>query len=198
VHNFFGDLEEGFKMKNKLPADKANSLLKVIKKRFEENMERHKDLKWMEVQKRLESKPDKFLSIYEMEKTGGEPDVIGFDRKDRSFIFCDCSPESPKDRRSLCYDRQALNKRKENKPKNTVIDLAEEMGVELLTEQQYRDLQELGEFDLKTSSWVATPPEIRKLGGAIFCDRRYNQVFTYHNGADSYYAARGFRAILKV
>jgi hypothetical protein len=185
-------------MKNKLPADKTNSLMKVLKKRFEENMERHKDLKWMEVQKRLESKPDRLLSIYEMEKTGGEPDVIGFNKKDGTLIFCDCSPESPKDRRSLCYDRQALNKRKENKPKDTVIDFAEKMGVELLTEQQYRDFQELGEFDLKTSSWVATPPEIRKLGGAIFCDRRYNQVFTYHNGADSYYAARGFRAILKV
>ena len=182
----------------KLSQKQSESLLKILKERFEKNMNRHKGLKWTDVEAKLEKNPDKLAIVSAMEETGGEPDVIGFDKKANVYIFCDCSAESPKDRRSICYDRKALNSRKENKPKNSAMDLAEELGLEMLTEEQYRDLQKLGEFDLKTSSWVLTPPEIRKLGGAIFCDRRYNHVFTYHNGAESYYAARGFRGLVKV
>ena len=161
-------------------------------------MARHKGLKWTDVAARLEANAEKLWSLSEMERTGGEPDVVGFDKKTGEITFYDCSAESPKERRSVCYDREALNARKENKPKNSAIDMATTMGIELLTEDQYRELQTLGEFDLKTSSWVQTPPAIRKLGGALFCDRRYNTVFLYHNGADSYYAARGFRGSLKV
>lgn len=160
-------------------------------------MPRHGKLEWSKVQARLEANAAKLWSLHEMEKTGGEPDVVGHDKKSGEYIFFDCSAESPK-RRSICYDRKALDSRKEHKPKNSAVDMADAMGVELLTEEQYRDLQKLGEFDLKTSSWVLTPPGIRKLGGAIFCDRRYDTVFTYHNGAESYYAARGFRGSLKV
>ena len=182
----------------KLSQKQSESLLKILKERFEKKMNRHKSLKWTDVEAKLEKNPDKLAIVSAMEETGGEPDVIGFDKKANVYIFCDCSAESPKDRRSICYDRKALNSRKENKPKNSAMDLAEELGLEMLTEEQYRDLQKLGEFDLKTSSWVLTPPEIRKLGGAIFCDRRYDHVFTYHNGAESYYAARGFRGLVKV
>ncbi|HEX6045942.1 MAG TPA: DUF4256 domain-containing protein [Pyrinomonadaceae bacterium] len=187
-------------MKNKkqLSAGQREELLGVLKARFEKNMNRHKGLEWAKVQAKLEGNSEKLWSLSEMERTGGEPDVIGHDKKTGEYIFCDCSAESPKDRRSLCYDREALNARKENKPKDTAIDMATAMGIELLTEDQYRALQELGKFDLKTSSWVATPPDIRKLGGAIFCDRRYDHVFLYHNGADSYYAARGFRGSLRI
>ena len=170
----------------------------ILKTRFEKNMVRHKGLVWDKVQSKLEANPDKLWSLGEMESTGGEPDVIGYDIKKGEFVFCDCSAESPAGRRSLCYDREALNARKEHKPKNSAIDLAFEMGIEILTEEQYRELQRLGGFDLKTSSWIKTPPEIRKLGGAIFCDRRYDTIFVYHNGAESYYAARGFRGLLKV
>lgn len=161
-------------------------------------MNRHKGLEWAGVQARLEASPEKLWTLNEMETTGGEPDVVGHDKKTGEFIFYDCSAESPKGRRSICYDRAALDARKENKPKDSALDMATALGVELLTEAQYRELQKLGNFDLKTSSWVLTPPEIRKLGGALYCDRRYNQVFLYHNGADSYYAARGFRGSLNV
>jgi hypothetical protein len=173
-------------------------LLKTLKARFEKNMNRHKDLAWAKVQARLDAAPDKLWSLNEMEKTGGEPDVVGQDKKTGEFIFYDCSTESPKGRRSLCYDREALESRKENKPANSATDMAAAMGIELLTEEQYRELQKLGEFDTKTSSWVKTPSNIRKLGGAVFCDRRYDTVFLYHNDAESYYAARGFRGSLKV
>lgn len=184
--------------KKKLSAKECDSLLKTLKDRFEKNKDRHKGLKWPDVQAKLEKNPDKLWSLNEMENTGGEPDVIGRDKKSGVYFFCDCSAESPKDRRSICYDRKALNSRKEHKPKNSALDLAEEMGIEILTEEQYRELQTLGEFDLKTSSWVQTPAAIRSLGGALFCDRRFDHVFTYHNGAESYYAARGFRGLLKV
>jgi len=184
--------------KKKLPAASQKELIATLKTRFEKNMNRHKGLEWSKIQAKLEANPEKLWSLDEMESTGGEPDVVGFDKKTGEYIFYDCSPESPKDRRSYCYDREALNARKEHKPANSVMDVAAEMGIELLTEEQYRELQTLGKFDSKTSSWVKTPPEIRKLGGAIFCDFRYNHVFTYHNGADSYYAARGFRGALKV
>ena len=153
---------------------------------------------WAKIQARLEANPEKLWALGEMERTGGEPDVVGFEKKTGAYIFYDCSPESPKDRRSLCYDREALASRKEHKPKDNVIDMAVALGIQLLTEEEYRALQQLGDFDLKTSSWVKTPAEIRKLGGALFCDRRYNTVFVYHNGAESYYAARGFRGSLKV
>lgn len=182
----------------KLPAKQRDELLKTLQVRFDENMPRHKGLKWADVQARLEAHPDKLWSVSEMERTGGEPDVVGYDKKSGEFIIYDCSAESPKGRRSLCYDREALDGRKENKPANSVMDLATEMGIELLTEAQYRELQKLGSFDLKTSSWISTPAEIRKLGGAVFCDRRYGQVFLYHNGADSYYAARAFRGSIRV
>jgi hypothetical protein len=184
--------------KKKLSADLQKELINVLKSRFEKNMNRHKGLEWTKIQAKLEANPEKLWSLDEMEHSGGEPDVVGFDKKTGEYIFYDCSPESPKDRRSYCYDREALNARKEHKPANSVIDVAAEMGIELLTEEQYRELQTLGKFDSKTSSWVKTPPEIRKHGGAIFCDFRYNHVFTYHNGADSYYAARGFRGSLRV
>ena len=175
-----------------------DELLKALKSRFEKNTLRHSSLKWSDVQEKLEAQAEKFWSLHEMERTGGEPDVVGRDAKSGEFIFFDCSAESPSGRRSLCYDRAALDSRKENKPVDSAVNMADSMGIELLTEEQYRELQRLGDFDLKTSSWVKTPSEIRKLGGALFCDRRYDHVFTYHNGADSYYAARGFRGALRV
>jgi hypothetical protein len=178
--------------------EEQEELLKTLKARFEKNMNRHKGLDWAKVQARLEANPQKLRSLNEMETTGGEPDVVGHDKKSGEYIFYDCSAESPKGRRSICYDHEALEARKENKPKDSAVNMAATMGIELLTEEQYRELQKLGNFDLKTSSWVKTPPEIRKLGGALFCDRRYNQVFLYHNGADSYYAARAFRGSLRV
>jgi len=185
-------------MKKKLTQNQQQELLKVLKARFEKNMKRHKGIEWTKVQARLESKAAKLWSLSVMEETGGEPDVVGFDKKAGEFIFFDCAEESPKGRRSLCYDDTALKSRKEYKPKDSAVAMAEEMGIELLTEAQYRELQTLGNFDLKTSSWVKTPAEIRKLGGALFCDRRFGHVFLYHNGAESYYAARGFRGALRV
>lgn len=185
--------------KNKeLSLEQQEELLQTLKKRFEKNMNRHKDLEWAKVQAKLEANPEKLWSLNEMEGTGGEPDVVGYDEKTDGYIFYDCSAESPKGRRSVCYDREALESRKKHKPENNVMDMATAMGIELLTEEQYRELQKLGNFDLKTSSWVQTPANIRKLGGAIFCDRRYDTVFVYHNGADSYYGARGFRGSLRV
>jgi len=173
-------------------------LLTALQARFEKNMNRHKGLEWAEAQAKLEADAEKLWSLHEMERTGGEPDVVGHDEKTGEYIFYDCCAESPNGRRSLCYDRAALESRKENKPKGNALDMAAAMGIELLTEEQYRDLQKLGDFDTKTSSWVKTPAAIRKLGGALFCDRRYNTVFLYHNGAESYYAARGFRGWLRV
>ena len=186
--------------KKELSPEQQEELLRVLKARFEKNMNRHKGLAWDNLRIRLESTEakEKLWAINEMERTGGEPDVMGHDEKTGEYIFCDCSAESPKGRRSLCYDREALESRKEHKPENSALDLATAMGIELLTEEQYRELQNLGKFDLKTSSWVKTPAPIRKLGGALFCDRRYDTVFVYHNGADSYYAARGFRGWLSV
>jgi hypothetical protein len=184
--------------KHALSPQQREQLLNTLKTRFEKNMNRHKGVVWDKVQARLGSNPEKLWSLSEMERTGGEPDVVAPDKKSGAYIFYDCSAESPKDRRSLCYDRAALDARKENKPKDSAVDMAAAIGVELLTEEQYRELQQLGEFDLKTSSWVKTPAEIRKRGGAVFCDRRYDHVFLYHNGADSYYAARGFRGWLSV
>lgn len=184
--------------KKKLSPEESAALINTLKTRFEKNIKRHKGIEWSAAQKKLEASPAKLWSLFEMENTGGEPDVVGYDKKNNEYLFFDCSAESPKDRRSLCYDREALDKRKENKPKDTALDMAEAMGIEILNEEEYRALQQLGEFDLKTSSWVATPADIRKLGGAIFCDRRYNTVFKYHNGAESYYAARGFRGSLRV
>ena len=181
------------KNKKELSTEQAEALLGTLKDRFENNMSRHKGLEWAKLQAKLEADGKKLWSLHEMESTGGEPDVVGFDIKTGEYLFYDCSAESPKGRRSICYDREALEARKEYKPANNAIDMAAAMGIELLTEEQYRALQLLGNFDLKTSSWVKTPAEIRKLGGAIFCDRRYDTVFVYHNGADSYYAARGFR-----
>jgi hypothetical protein len=186
------------KSKKTLTATERDELLKILKQRFEKNIQRHKGIKWSDVQAKLEANPEKMWSLDQMELTGGEPDVVGYDKKTGEYIFYDCSPETPKGRRSICYDRAALNARKEHKPRTSAMDMAEEMGVTMLTEAQSRELQKLGEFDLKTSSWVQTPPEIRKLGGALFCDRRFNTVFVYHNGAESYYAARGFRAELRV
>jgi hypothetical protein len=184
--------------KKKLSPEQSEELLKTLKSRFEKNMKRHKDLEWAKVQEKLKANPEKLWSLDDMETTGGEPDVVGQDKKTGEYIFYDCSAESPKDRRSLCYDREALESRKEHKPKNSATEVAADMGIELLTEEQYRELQELGEFDTKTSSWIQTPDNIRELGGALFCDRRYNHVFVYHNGAESYYAARGFRGSLRV
>ena len=184
--------------KKELPREQREEVLRALKARFERNMNRHEGLEWANVQGKLEANPEKLWSINEMERTGGEPDAVGHDKKTGEYIFYDCSPESPKGRRSLCYDREALESRKENKPKGSAMDLAAAMGIELLTEEQYRELQELGEFDAKTSSWVKTPAAIRKLGGALFCDRRYDTVFLYHNGAESYYAARGFRGSLRL
>jgi hypothetical protein len=184
--------------KKELSSEQRAELLKTLKARFVKNMNRHKGLAWAEVEAKLEAHREKLASLQEMERTGGEPDVVGQDKKTGEYIFCDCSAESPKGRRSLCYDREALESRKEAKPKDSATNMAAAMGVELLTEEQYRELQKLGDFDTKTSSWVKTPSEIRKLGGALFCDRRFNTVFVYHNGAESYYAARGFRGSLRV
>ena len=181
-----------------LTKQQREELLNLLKTRFEKNMKRHKGVEWNKVQARLEANPEKLWSLNEMENTGGEPDVVGHDKKSGDYIFYDCSAESPKGRRSFCYDGEALKSRKEHKPAYNAIDMATEMGIEILTEEQYRELQQLGQFDTKTSSWVETPAGIRKLGGAIFCDRRYNHVFTYHNGSESYYAARGFRGSLSV
>ena len=184
--------------KRKLSPEQREELLGALKGRFEKNMNRHKGLEWAEIQAKLEADPSKLWSLNEMERTGGEPDVVGHDKKTGETIFYDCSAESPKGRRSLCYDGEALESRKEFKPEDNAMDLAAAMGIEILTEEQYRDLQKLGNFDTKTSSWLKTPPEIRKLGGAIFADRRYDHVFVYHNGAESYYGSRGFRGSLRV
>ena len=184
--------------KKTLSPERKQELLNTLEARFESHIDRHKGLDWADVAAKLEGDPEKLWTLHEMETTGGEPDIVGRDKTTGEYIFYDCSAESPKGRRSLCYDRAAWEARKEHKPKNNAMDLAAAMGIELLTEEQYRQLQELGEFDTKTSSWVITPAAIRKLGGAIFCDRRYDHVFTYHNGAESYYAARGFRGSLRV
>ena len=184
--------------KPKLSAEHREDLLRGLKAHFEKNINRHKGLEWAHVQAKLEANPDKLWSLDEMEKTGGEPDVIGQDNKTGEYIFYDCSAESPKGRRSVCYDREALQARKEHKPKDSAVDMAAAMGIELLTEEEYRELQKLGDLDTKTSSWVKTPSDIRKLGGALFCVRRYGHVFVYHNGAESYYAARAFRGSLRV
>ena len=185
-------------MKKELSSKLREELLSTLQNRFEKNMNRHKGVEWIKVKLRLEANAKKLWSLSEMENTGGEPDIVGHDKKTGEYIFYDCSSESPAGRRSYCYDNQALEARKEFKPKDSAVNKASEMGIELLTEEQYRELQNLGKFDTKTSSWVKTPPEIRKLGGAVFCDRRYDTVFLYHNGAESYYAARGFRGFLKV
>ncbi len=189
---------KGAVTKKELSPEQREELLRALKARFEKNMNRHKGLEWAKVKGKLEGKTEKLWSLSEMEGTGGEPDIVGHDKKTGEYIFFDCSAESPKGRRSLCYDREALEARKEHKPENNAVDMAAAMGAELLTEEQYRELQKLGNFDTKTSSWVQTPSDIRKLGGALFCDRRYNTVFVYHNGAESYYAARGFRGSLRV
>lgn len=181
-----------------LKAEQREELLRALKARFEKNMNRHKGLEWAEVQAKLEANPEKLWSLNEMERTGGEPDVVGYDKETGEYIFYDCSAESPKGRRSVCYDREGQESRKEHKPENNAIDMAAAIGIELLTEEQYRELQKLGNFDTKTSSWVKTPSDIRKLGGALFADRRYGQVFVYHNSAPSYYGARGFRGSLRV
>lgn len=186
------------KSKNVLTQKQGDELFKVLKARFEKNMGRHKGIEWAKVQAKLEANTEKLWSLSEMERTGGEPDVVGQYKKTGEYIFYDCSAETPNGRRSVCYDRDGLNSRKEFKPENNAVDMAVDMGIELLNEEQYRELQELGEFDIKTSSWLETPSKIRKLGGAIFGDRRYDHVFVYHNGAQSYYAARGFRGVLRV
>jgi hypothetical protein len=187
-------------MENKkhLSPEQRSTLISILKDRFEKNKNRHKGLEWANVQAKLEANPEKLWSLNEMERTGGEPDVIGYNTNTGEYLFYDCSAESPKDRRSVCYDREALESRKEHKPKNSAVAMASEMGIELLTEEQYWHLQQFGNFDTKTSSWIKTPAEIRKLGGAIFADFRYGTVFVYHNGAESYYAARGFRGLLRV
>ncbi|PFB63379.1 DUF4256 domain-containing protein [Bacillus cereus] len=184
--------------KNELSVEQQEELLTVLKARFEKNTNCHEDLEWAKVEAKLAANPEKLWSLNEMEVTGGEPDVIAYDKEKDEYTFCDCSKESPKGRRSLCYDREALESRKKHQPENTVIDVANAMGIELLTEEQYRELQKLGNFDMKSSSWVQTPSDIRELGGALFCDYRFGHVFVYHNGADSYYAARGFRGSLRV
>jgi hypothetical protein len=184
--------------KKALSQEKRKELLRILRARFENNMNRHKGLEWAEVQANLEAHAEKQWSLNEMERTGGEPDVVGYDKKTGGYIFYDCSAESPEGRRSLCYDREAMDARKEHKPKNNAADMAASMGIELLTEEQYRELQKLGNFDTKTSSWVNTPSAVRSLGGALFCDRRFDTVFVYHNGAESYYAGRGFRGWLRV
>src|SRR2546426_8560642 len=185
------------RMKKELSPKQREELLNTLKARFEKNMNRHKGLEWAKVQAKLEADTGKLWSLNEMERTGGEPDVVGFDKKTGEYIFYDCSAESPKGRRSVCYDREALEARKEHKPKDSAMDMAAAMGIDLLTEEQYRELQKLGEFDTKTSSWVKTPADIRKLGGALFCDRRFGRVFVYHNGAQSYYSGRAFRGSLR-
>ncbi len=184
--------------KKELLPEQREELLSTLKIRFEKNRNRHEGLEWAKIQVKLEADTEKLWSLHEMEATGGEPDVVGHDKKTGEYLFYDCSAESPKGRRSFCYDRKALDSRKEYKPENNAMDMAAAMGIELLTEEQYRELQQLGKFDTKTSSWIITPADIRKLGGALFCDRRYDTVFVYHNGAESYYAARGFRGSLKV
>ena len=184
--------------KKKLSSEERDELLKTLKARFEKNVNRHKGVEWANVQTKLEANPEKMWTLDQMEITGGEPDVVGLDKKTGEFIFYDCSAESPKGRRSVCYDHEALESRKEHKPEDSAIGMAGDICIDILTEEQYRELQKLGEFDLKTSSWVKTPSEIRKLGGAVFCDRRYDTIFLYHNGAESYYAARGFRGSLRV
>ncbi len=184
--------------KKNLPQEQRDELIRLLKARFEKNMKRHKGIEWAKVQARLEGNTEKLWSLNEMEITGGEPDVVGQDKKTGGYIFIDCAAESPKGRRSLCYDHEALESRKEHKPQYSAVEMASDMGIELLTEEQYRDLQQLGNFDTKTSSWIVTPANIRKLGGALFCDRRYDHVFVYHNGAESYYAARAFRGWLSV
>lgn len=184
--------------KRELTEEQKEELFNVLKERFEKNMHRHEGLDWNQIQQKLEANPMKLWSLHEMEKTEGEPDVIGFDEKTGEYLFCDCSKESPKGRRSLCYDREALEARKKHKPENSAMDMAKEMGIEILTEEQYRELQKLEPFDTKTSSWKKTPADIRERGGALFCDYRYGHVFVYHNGADSYYSSRGFRGLLKV
>ncbi|MET0786209.1 MAG: DUF4256 domain-containing protein [Paenisporosarcina sp.] len=186
------------KRDKELSLEQREELIRTLKARFEKNMNRHKGLEWDKVQAKFEANTEKMWSLNEMEGTGGEPDVVGYDKKMGEYIFYDCSAESPKGRRSVCYDREALESRKKHKPENSAIDMAAAMGIELLTEEQYRELQKLENFDMKTSSWVQTPANIRKLGGALFCDRRYDTVFMYHNGAESYYAARGFRGLLRV
>ena len=188
----------GVKTKKELSPKQREELLGALKVRFEKNMNRHKGLEWAKLQARLEANAEKLWSLNEMERTGGEPDVVGYDTKTGEYIFFDCAAESPQGRRSVCYDREGLESRKEHKPENNAIDMAAAMGIELLSEEQYRELQNLGDFDTKTSSWVKTPSDIRKLGGALFCDRRYDTVFVYHNGAQSYYAARAFRGSLRV
>ena len=185
-------------MSKQLSPEQTKELVAVLKSRFEKNMSRHTGLEWIKIQTKLEANPEKLWSLDEMEVSGGEPDVVGYDEETGEYLFYDCSAESPKGRRSCCYDRAAHEARKEFKPENTAMDVAEAMGIEILTDEEYRQLQQLGKFDLKTSSWIKTPDNIRKLGGALFCDRRYDTVFTYHNGAESYYAARGFRGLLKV
>lgn len=185
-------------MSRKLSVQQREELLSILKIRFEKNMKRHEGMDWNKVQEKLEAKPEKLWSLNEMDITGGEPDVVGYDEKTGEFLFYDCSAESPKGRRSVCFDHEALEARKEHKPNDSAVNMATEMGIEILTEGEYRSLQELGEFDLKTSSWIQTPERIRKLDGALFCDRRYNTVFVYHNGAQSYYAARAFRGSLRV
>ena len=184
--------------KGKFSPEQHKEIMEILEARFEKNMNRHEGLEWSKVQEKLETNTEKLWSLHEMERTGGEPDVIAYDNKSDEYIFYDCSVESPKGRRSVCYDREALESRKANKPQNNAIDMATDMGIEILTEEQYRELQKLGNFDLKSSSWVKTPDNIRELGGAIFCDRRYDTVFLYHNGAESYYAARGFRGSLRI
>ncbi len=186
-------------MKNHtLSSNQQEDLLKILEERFNKYMDRHNDIKWEDVKERLIAKPDKMWSLLQMEDTGGEPDVIAYDKDTGEFIFCDCSPETPSGRRSICFDKEARESRKKNKPESSAGEMADEMGIEILSEDQYRKLQELGEFDKKTSSWVKTPEKIRKLGGALFCDRRYDTVFVYHNGAESYYGVRGFRGLLRV
>lgn len=184
--------------KKKLSKEQCEELLDILKTRFDKNMKRHKGIEWAKVEAKLDKNADKLWSLAEMEKTGGEPDVVGFDKKSGEYMFVDCAAESPKGRRSICYDHEALESRKEYKPANSAVQMAEDMGIALLTEEQYRELQKLGAFDAKTSSWVKTPADIRKLGGAIFCDFRFGHVFTYHNGAESYYGARAFRGVLFV
>ncbi len=184
--------------KKSFSLEECEALLKILKARFEKNLNRHENIEWNELQAKLETNTEKLWSLNEMERTGGEPDVIGYDEKTHEYIFCDCSAESPAGRRSLCYDYEALESRKEHKPVTSAIDMAAAIGIEILTEEQYRELQKFGKFDSKTSSWIITPDDIRKLGGAIFCDRRYNHIFVYHNGAESYYAARGFRGSIRV
>lgn len=184
--------------KKKLSPEETEGLISTLQSRFEKNTDRHRGIGWAAVWTRLKNSPEKLWSLNEMEDTGGEPDVVGFDKKTGEYIFCDCSAESPKGRRSICYDQAALDSRKEHKPAHSAVGMAAAMGIELLTEEAYRQLQDLGPFDLKTSSWILTPPSVRKLGGSLFCDRRYDTVFVYHNGAESYYAARGFRGTLRV